>query len=95
MATHVVPGDGLPGRHDAGITLLGGLAPQLQVTASAAKKKPGKTGLFLCCDDRSAQRLRAFNHALICGSDAARSFTRVWIVLMALSAACREVGAMY
>ncbi|WP_184431911.1 hypothetical protein [Xanthomonas arboricola] len=27
IATHVVPGDGLPGRHDAGITLLGGLAP--------------------------------------------------------------------
>ncbi|UQQ17128.1 hypothetical protein [Xanthomonas arboricola] len=43
IATHIVPGDGLPGRHDAGITLLGGLAPHLQVTASAAKKKPGKT----------------------------------------------------
>lgn len=27
-------------------TLLGGLAPHLQVTAGAAKKKPGKTGLF-------------------------------------------------
>lgn len=46
IATHVVPGDGLRGRHDAGITLLGGLAPHLQVTAGAAKKKPGKTGLF-------------------------------------------------
>lgn len=62
---------------------------------SAAKKSPARPGCFLCCDGRNAQRLRAFNHALICGSEAARSFTRVWIVLMALSAACREVGAMY
>ncbi|WP_160318660.1 hypothetical protein [Xanthomonas arboricola] len=46
MATHVVPGDGLPGRHDAGITLLGGLDLHLQVSAGAAKKKPGKAGLF-------------------------------------------------
>lgn len=54
-------------------------------------KSPEKPGFLLLHATRQA--LRFFNQAAICGTRRSRNVTRVWMVLMAVSASRREVGA--
>lgn len=57
-------------------------------TKQKARKIPG----FLCLN-ATRQFLCRFNQAAICGTRRSRNVTRVWMVLMAVSASRREVGA--
>lgn len=54
-------------------------------------KSPEKPSFLLLHATRQA--LRFFNQAAICGTRRSRNVTRVWMVLMAVSASRREVGA--
>ncbi len=57
-------------------------------TKQKARKIPGFLFLYT-----TRQALRFFNQAAICGTRRSRNVTRVWMVLMAVSASRREVGA--